>query len=38
LGAQANEFFPETTVLGKLLNVDFMVKDSKSFANSGGPE
>jgi len=36
LGAQANEFFPETTVPGKLLNVDFMVKDSKRFADSGG--
>jgi hypothetical protein len=31
-----NEFFPEATVPGKLLNVDFMVKDSKRFADSGG--
>jgi len=31
-----NELFPETTVPGKLLNVDFMVKDSKRFADSGG--
>ena len=31
-----NEFSPETTVPGKLLNVDFMVKDSKRFADSGG--
>ena len=34
--AKANEFFPEATVPGKLLNVDFMVKDSKRFADSGG--
>ena len=33
---QQNEFSPETTVPGKLLNVDFMVKDSKRFADSGG--
>jgi hypothetical protein len=31
-----NEFFPETTAPGKLVNVDFMVKDSKRFADSGG--
>jgi hypothetical protein len=29
-------FFPETTVPGSLLNVDFMEKDSKRFADSGG--
>src|SRR5512138_3835798 len=27
-----NEFFPEVTVPGQLVNVDFMVKDSKRFA------
>src|SRR5499426_3778225 len=31
-----NEFFPDTTVPGALLNVDFMEKDSKRFADSGG--
>src|SRR5262245_45455890 len=31
-----NEFFKEATVPGTLLNVDFMVKDSKRFADSGG--
>lgn len=31
-----NEFFPEATGPGKLVNVDFMVKDSKRFADSGG--
>ena len=31
-----NEFFPQATVPGKLVNVDFMVKDSKRFADSGG--
>jgi Cytochrome P460 len=31
-----NEFFPDATVPGDLLNVDFMVKDSKRFADSGG--
>ena len=31
-----NAFFPEATVAGELLNVDFMVKDSKRFADSGG--
>src|SRR5215813_4105337 len=31
-----NEFFPDATVPGDLVNVDFMVKDSKRFADSGG--
>ena len=31
-----NAFFPEASVAGKLANVDFMVKDSKRFADSGG--
>jgi hypothetical protein len=31
-----SEFFPEATVPGTLLNVGFMVKDSKRFADSGG--
>jgi hypothetical protein len=31
-----NEFFPDATVPGRLLNVDFMEKDSKRFADSGG--
>ena len=31
-----NQFFPDSTVPEKLLNVDFMVKDSKRFADSGG--
>jgi hypothetical protein len=31
-----NELFPASTVPGTLLNVDFMVKDSKRFADSGG--
>src|SRR5664279_5259584 len=31
-----NAFFPDATVPGKLQNVDFMVKDSKRFADSGG--
>lgn len=31
-----NEFFSQATVPGKLANVDFMVKDSKRFADSGG--
>jgi hypothetical protein len=31
-----NEFFPDRTVPEKLLNVDFMVKDSERFADSGG--
>lgn len=32
---KANEFFPDASVPDKLLNVDFMVKDSKRFADSG---
>ncbi len=31
-----NAFFPDATVPGTLVNVDFMVKDSKRFADSGG--
>jgi len=31
-----NDFFPDATVPGALLNVDFMVKDSKRFADSSG--
>jgi hypothetical protein len=31
-----NEFFPDATVPDRLINVDFMVKDSKRFADSGG--
>ena len=31
-----SEFFPTATVPGTQLNVDFMVKDSKRFADSGG--
>ncbi len=31
-----NAFFEEATVPGDLVNVDFMVKDSKRFADSGG--
>ena len=31
-----NQFFPNATVPGKLLNVDFMIKDSRKFADSGG--
>ena len=31
-----NQFFPDATVPGNLLNVDFMLKDSKRFADSGG--
>ena len=30
------QFFPEATVPGSLANVDFMVKDSRRFADSGG--
>jgi Cytochrome P460 len=33
---KANEFFPDAKVPDKLANVDFMVKDSKRFADSGG--
>lgn len=31
-----NEFFPGASIPGKLANIDFMVKDSKRFADSGG--
>lgn len=31
-----NEFFPTASVPGTLFNVDFMVKDSARFADSGG--
>ncbi len=31
-----NQFFPNASVPGNLVNVDFMVKDSKRFADSGG--
>jgi hypothetical protein len=31
-----NEFFPDATVPDKLMNIDFMTKDSKRFADSGG--
>ena len=31
-----NQFFPDATVPGNLLNVDFMVKDSKRLADGGG--
>ena len=31
-----SELFPDATVPDKLANVDFMVKDSKRFADSGG--
>jgi len=31
-----NQFFPDATIPGNLQNVDFMVKDSKRFADSGG--
>jgi hypothetical protein len=31
-----NQFFADATVPGDLLNVDFMVKDGKRFADSGG--
>jgi hypothetical protein len=34
--AKQNECFPDATVPGELMNVDFMVKDSKRFADSGG--
>jgi len=34
--AKQNEFFPDATVPGTLVNVDFMVKDSKRFADGGG--
>jgi hypothetical protein len=38
LDPEKNQFFPDSTVPDRLLNVDFMVKDSKRFANSGGWE
>jgi len=31
-----NEFFPEAAVPGRLLDIDFMVKDRKRFSGSGG--
>jgi hypothetical protein len=31
-----SELFPDATVPGSLLNVDFMVKDSRRFADGGG--
>ena len=31
-----NQYFPDTTIPGTLHDVDFMVKDSKRFADSGG--
>jgi hypothetical protein len=31
-----NQFFPDSTVPGSLMNVDFMVKDSRRFKDSGG--
>lgn len=31
-----NKFFPDASVPDRLVNVDFMVKDSKRFADSGG--
>ena len=34
--AKPNAFFKDATVPGDLVNVDFMVKDSKRFADSGG--
>jgi|SRR5215471_13707066 len=33
---KANAFFADTSGPGELVNVDFMVKDSKRFADSGG--
>jgi hypothetical protein len=33
---QKNQYFPNTTVPGALNDVDFMEKDSKRFADSGG--
>lgn len=33
---QPNAFFKEASVPDRLVNVDFMVKDSKRFADSGG--
>jgi hypothetical protein len=34
--AKQNEYFPDATVPGTQHDVDFMVKDSKRFADSGG--
>jgi len=34
--AKPNQFFPDASIPDKLANVDFMVKDSKRFADSGG--
>jgi hypothetical protein len=34
--AKQNALFPTATVPGSLANVDFMVKDSKRFADAGG--
>jgi hypothetical protein len=31
-----NQLFPDATVPGELVNVDFMVKDAKRFADGGG--
>ena len=31
-----NQFFPTATVPGALMNVDFMAKDARRFADSGG--
>src|SRR5262245_2787188 len=31
-----NQFFPDTSVPGRLVDVAFMAKDSKKFADSGG--
>jgi hypothetical protein len=31
-----NKFFPDAAVPDRLVNIDFMVKDSKRFADSGG--
>ena len=31
-----SEFFPDATVPGSLVNVDFMLKDSRRFTDSGG--
>src|SRR4029078_4465679 len=36
LKPQQNNFSPDASVPGELVNVDFMVKDSNRFADSGG--
>ena len=36
LDPETEPVLPDATVPGSLLNVDFMVKDSKRFADSGG--